>query len=270
MKIVFLKKTVSIIKTVAKVILPKPLLVPFRYFYKNFHSFCWFVFKNRYLSLSQRLPLIKKLYVITKNVNCPHREGQILSFINGIFSIPPDKRGCIVEAGAHKGGSTAKFSIAAKLANRKLVVFDSFEGLPKNEELHDKSILGHSIKGWFGEGDYCGTLEQVKSNVKKYGELEPCCFVKGWFADTMPRFSEPIVAIYLDVDLAHSTRICLKYLYPLLIPGGVLYSQDGDFLLVIEVFNNDKFWEQEVGCLKPLIEGLGSKKLIKINKPENL
>ena len=71
---------------------------------------------------------------------------------------------------------------------------------------------------------------------------------------------------YLDVDLASSTKTCLKYLYPLVIPGGIIYSQDGDFPLVIEVFNDDRFWENEVGCKKPDIEGLGKKKLLKIIK----
>lgn len=45
-------------------------------------------------------------------------------------------------------------------------------------------------------------------------------FIKGWFEDTMPVFNERIIAAYIDVDLASSTKTCLKYLYPLLVPGG--------------------------------------------------
>jgi len=66
------------------------------------------------------------------------------------------------------------------------------------------------------------------------------------------------------VDLASSTRTCLKYLYPLLESNGVLYSQDGHLPLVIDVFDNDNFWLSEVGCKRPQILGLGEKKLIKI------
>ena len=65
-----------------------------------------------------------------------------------MLSIPKDSEGCIVEAGVYKGGSGAKFSIFAKLVGRRLILFDSFESLPKNLENHDKSILGHSIKNW--------------------------------------------------------------------------------------------------------------------------
>ena len=101
----------------------------------------------------------------------------------------------------------------------------------------------------------------------KYGSIEPCRFIKGWFENTMPAFSERIVAAFIDVDLASSTRTCLKYLYPLLVPGGIIYSHDGDFPLVIEVFMDNDFWEKEVGSKKPYIEGLGERKLIRIIKP---
>jgi hypothetical protein len=80
----------------------------------------------------------------------------------------------------------------------------------------------------------------------------------------MPKFNEPVAAAYLDVDLAASTRTCLKYLYPLLEKGGSLYSQDGHLPLVISVFDDADFWLNEVGFEKPPIYGLGEKKLIKI------
>ena len=221
--------------------------------------------------MEDKIKLIKKLDAISANVDCPHTQYEIMSFIENLFNIPKDIKGCIVEAGCYKGGSTAKFSLAAKMVNRKLVVFDSFEGLPKNSEQHGENIFGDKIKiGAFTEGKYCGTLKEVKKNVNKFGEIEVCQFIKGWFKDIMPKFSGPIVAIYLDVDLASSTRTCLKYLYPLLIPGGILYSQDGHLPLVIDVFNDDIFWKKEVGCSKPQIRSIGKKKLIKIVKPNLL
>jgi len=181
----------------------------------------------------------------------------MISFIKTILSVPKHIDGCIVEAGSYKGGSAAKFSIAAKIANKRLILFDSFEGLPENNEL-------------MTTGAWCGTLDEVKRNISKFGELDICELIKGWFDDTMPKFSKPIVAIYLDVDLASSTRTCLKYLYPLLVPGGVLYSQDGHLPLVVDVYKDDEFWNKEVGYPKPHIEGLGKQKLFKIVKPLTL
>ena len=82
----------------------------------------------------------------------------------------------------------------------------------------------------------------------------------------MPHFQQPISAIYLDVDLASSTRTCLKHLYPLLEPGGVILFLSGHLPLIINVVNDDNFWLNEIGCKKPEILGLGKSKLIKVIK----
>lgn len=257
-------------KSIVRKVLPEPLLNLLRWIRsKCFTSVQFIVFPPKIgeMSYFQRLWFAFRLEKVSWDVDCPHTQDEIMSFISSFLSIPTTIKGCVVEAGSYKGGSTAKFSIAAKLANRQLVVFDSFMGIPKNKEPHDKNIFGHSIRSCFKTGSYCGSLEEVQSNIEKYGEMQVCKFIKGWFEDTMPDFSEKICAVYLDIDLASSTRTCLKYLYPLIVPGGVLFSQDGAFPLVVEVFDSNEFWEKEVGCKKPKIEGLGKAKLIKILKP---
>jgi O-methyltransferase len=88
----------------------------------------------------------------------------------------------------------------------------------------------------------------------------------GWFEDTLKDFHEPIAVAFLDVDLAASTRTCLKYLYPRITEGGVLFSHDGYMPLVRAVFADTQFWEQEVGCRMPTVEGLGRRKLLRIVK----
>jgi len=216
------------------------------------------------VSLKEKISIVNQLYITTFLLDSPHTPYEMFTFIKAILSLPPERRGVVVEAGCFKGGSTAKFSLAADIAGRELVIFDSFEGIPKNDELHGKDIFGSSAQ--FNKGDYCGALEEVKANVMRFGKIKSCRFVKGWFEDTMPDFKEPIAAIYLDVDLASSTRTCLKYLFPLLENGGILYSQDGHLPLVIDVFNDEEFWRKEVGCKKPIIQGLGEEKLIKIVK----
>jgi O-methyltransferase len=218
-------------------------------------------------SADERKRLLAQIRRVRANVECPHNESHVLSFIVELFRLKPEVEGVIVEAGCYKGGSTAKISLAASILGRDLVVFDSFEGLPENQEPHDSSLLGHSIKGWFDRGNFAGALEEVRHNVETYGDIRPVRFVKGWFDDTMPGFTETICAAYLDVDLAASTRTCLKYLYPRLAPGGLLMSQDGDFPLVVDVFRDREFWEDEVGFPMPVVEGLGTKKILKIVKP---
>ena len=223
-------------------------------------------FKDRHipLPLNEKLRILRRLYSISTHVDSPHTQTEILSYMTAILKIPTGVEGKIIEAGCFKGSSTAKFSIAVSKVHRELIVLDSFEGIPLNDEPHEKTIFGDGAS--FKQGDFCGKLSEVTSNVEKFGDISCCRFIKGWFDDSLPDFKEKIAAVYIDVDLASSTKTCLKYLYPLLISGGVLYSQDGHLPLVVDVFNDDEFWEKEVGYKKPLIEGLNVRKLIKITK----
>ena len=177
-----------------------------------------------------------------------------------ILVLGPRHEGVFVEAGCFKGGSTAKFSLAAAAVGKKLVVFDSFRGIPDNDEVHP--IRGHEQPWTFEAGDYRGSLSEVTSNVSRYGSVEHCEFVEGFFEDTMPHFKRDIIGLYIDVDLAASTRTCLKYLYPHIIPGGVVMSQDGHLSLVLEVFDDETFWKREIGTEKPLVNGFGKSKLL--------
>jgi O-methyltransferase len=220
-------------------------------------------------SKSKRKSLLAAILEVDKHVECPHNESHILNFVVEMMRFSNERSlepGGFVEAGCFKGGSTAKFSLVAKHLGRKLTVLDSFEGIPPNVEPHHESIFGYSIQEWFEEGTFRGTLAEVTQNVENYGDIETCQFVPGWFDDTLPGLDIQIAGAYIDVDLASSTRSCLRYLYPLLVPGGFLISQDGDFPLVIEVFDDDQFWEDSVGVPKPKILGLGTSKMLKVYK----
>ncbi len=214
------------------------------------------------ISLRQKLFLILRFYKISYFINCPHREGEMLEVVHKIFSIPHEKNGVIVEAGSFKGGSTSKISLAAEIAGRKFLVFDSFEGIPDHQEAHGKNIFGGDA--YFPEGSYCGSLEEVKKNVEKYGCIKNCEFIKGFFDQTMPGFKTPVIVGYIDVDLASSTKTCLVYLYPALVKGGALFSQDGHLPWIIELLSSENFWQSELGINIPKMHGLGKEKLVSI------
>lgn len=216
-------------------------------------------------SIGQRFQIIYRFWLISGKVDCPHTQAQMLAFTRAVLSMPAEQEGVIVEAGSYKGGSTAKFSLAAEIANREIIVFDSFEGIPEQQQSED-ILTGEEFS--FQQGDYAGCLEEVKNNVKKFGSIEVCDFRKGLFKDTMPGFSGPVVAIYLDVDLASSTKTCLKQLWPQLVNGGILFSQDGHLSKVVEVLDDDEFWEREVGFPKPTFKGLRERKLVRAKKQE--
>src|ERR1039457_796768 len=203
----------------------------------------------------QRCWLGLRTLKISIAIDCAHRESEILTVIASILATDPAQDGCIVEAGTFKGGSAAKYSLAARMASRSLYIFDSFEGIPHHLEEHATTIDGAPTG--FSEGDYAGSLDEVRDAITRYGDISVCNFVKGWFDDTMPAFHPPVAVAYIDVDLASSTRTCLRCLYPLLVADGVIYSQDGHLPLVVDVLRNANFWSDEIKVLAPSIHGLG-------------
>jgi O-methyltransferase len=212
-----------------------------------------------------RWALLRRLYAISQGMDCPHTQQEMMEIIGRLLALPPSLAGSIVEAGCFRGGSTAKLSLAARRTGRKLVVFDSFQGLPEHGDPEAENIFGETVR--FAPGDYRAGLEEVRKNVARWGAPEVCEFRPGWFKDAMPGFREPVALAFLDVDLAESTRTALKHIYPLLAPGGSLFSHDGHLAPVIAVFRDQAFWEREVGVPCPAIEGLGRRKLIRLDKP---
>jgi O-methyltransferase len=215
-------------------------------------------------SFGQRLALIGSFYKISYYVDCPHTEHELVVISRAILNLGPAVRGAIVEAGAFHGGSTAKFSLVARLANRKFEVFDSFAGMPENAEAGGKSIYGRAHK--FPKGSHAVGLDEVRGNVERFGDISRTEFHKGFFSDTMPGFKMPVAAACVNVDLVQSTKDCFHYLYPLTSPGGIIFSQDAHFPWIIDLFESDAFWKNEVGIAKPEIEGLGELKFVAVRK----
>lgn len=212
----------------------------------------------------ERFNLIRKFYIISYHVDCPHTEHELIVISRTILNLGSNIKGTIVEAGAFHGGSTAKLSLLARLANRKLEVFDSFEGMPENAEEHGKSIYGREHH--FPKGSHAVGVAEVRGNVEKYGDIERTALHKGFFSDTMPHFKETVAAACVNVDLVQSTKDCFHYIYPLLSSGGVIFSQDAHFPWIIELFKDDAFWKKDVGIATPHIKGLGKLKFVAIWK----
>src|SRR5689334_7660006 len=74
-----------------------------------------------------RKQLTQRMLKAHKELRCAHSHAEIAAVVRAVLDVPSTIRGVVVEAGCFKGGSTAKLSIAAKMAGRQLMVFDSFE-----------------------------------------------------------------------------------------------------------------------------------------------
>src|SRR5579862_6839210 len=151
-------------------------------------------------SFGWRLWFVTRLYRISLAIDGQHNQVGMLRAVRAILRVPKETAGYIVECGAFKGASAAKFSLVAALTGRQLMVFDSFEGIPPNDEPPGMNIYGNVLG--FPKGSYAGSLEEVKSAVTRFGDISVCRFVKGWLQDTLPSFHEPVAVAFIDVDLA--------------------------------------------------------------------
>jgi len=176
-----------------------------------------------------------------------------------ILRIPKDLPGDIVECGVYKGGSAVNLSHLAALCGRRLHLFDSFEGLPTpTAEDQEHLVLSEQQVHTYEGGGYAGSLEEVRENIRKYGVLRVCDFHPGFFSDTLPGFSEPVVFAYVDADFTDSVRDCLKYLWPLLQEGCFLFTDEAHHTRIAGLFYDTAWWAKEFGTEPPGLVGGGN------------
>ncbi len=223
--------------------------------------------RSRYpisVPLRDRLALVARFVATTNHVRTYHTQAEMLRVVDRVLRLAGRPGLTVVEAGSGKGGSTAKLSLATRLAGGRLVVFDSFRGIPPNTEVH-RNLYGRRVE--FRAGAFRGRLPSVRRTVTRFGAPEVCEFRKGWFADTLPAFDGHVDVALLDVDLLDSTRTCLRHLIPRLRPGGVVFTQDGHLHAIIDLLADAGFWRNDVGIEPPRIDGLGREKLLAIPAP---
>ena len=166
-----------------------------------------------------------------------------------IFETPPDVAGDILECGTWQGGSAVNLSLVCKIAGRKLLVYDSFEGLPEGQ--------AHDRQGFYETGDYCGSLEDVKRNIERYGAIEVCEFVKGWFDQTLPTLDQPILLAFIDVDLELSLETCVRYIWPNLTEKGYIFIDEYVGLDYCSIFWSEEYWKRYFNRTPPGLIGSG-------------
>lgn len=146
--------------------------------------------------------------------------------------------GDVVECGAFKGFSACCLSWACHYLGRRLIVADSFSGLPENE-----------TDPYYEKGDFRGDLEEVQSNIANLGRIESVDFVQGFFSDSLKDFQRPLCLLWMDVDLYESTMDVMDNLYGNLQPGGVVMSHE----LFEQSFENDQL-KRTLGPAKALYD----------------
>jgi hypothetical protein len=165
-----------------------------------------------------------------------------------IFETPPDVVGDVVECGTWKGGGAANLSLVCKLAGRKLKIYDSYRGLPPNVE---------GEKELYEEGEYVGTLDEVKENIRRCGAIECCEFIEGWFENTLPHHNTPVLLAFLDVDIESSLETCIRFLWNHLTDKGHIFIDEYVGLDYCSIFWSERYWKETFNRTPPGLIGSG-------------
>jgi hypothetical protein len=192
-----------------------------------------------------------KMFLNTVRIRTASSYKMHLGMALKILETPPDVVGDIVECGTYQGGSAANLSLVAAIVGRKVRIYDSFEGLPPG-------VPGDREAHFYKPGDYRGSLPTVKRNIRRYGSIENCEFVQGWFDDTLPKHTSPIVLTYVDVDLEASLHTCVLNLWPHLTEKGYFFIDEFTSLNYCSLFFSEKWWDRYLGTTPPGLMGTGT------------
>lgn len=129
--------------------------------------------------------------------------------------------GDVVEFGCYVGTTSVYLAKLIQQTDRKLYLYDSFEGLPK-KVAQDDSPAGLQFK----EGELLATKKQLVIHLKRANVSMPV-IKKGWFSQ-LSNVDVPgqIGFAFLDGDYYHSVLDPLKLIWPHLTPGATVVVDD--------------------------------------------
>lgn len=194
-----------------------------------------------------RRDLAKRLIKISENVECLHGRPcgyHIAEAILRTRHIP----GAVVECGCFQGGMSAKMSILCNAIGKRLLIFDSFCGLPYAED-----FVGSKGNGHWARGQFSSSVENTKNNIIAYGEISCCRLIKGFFQHTIQAYPSDISFIFIDVDLIESAKTCLRHFWPRL-KSDRFYSHEMRISTYRDGILDKAFWE-ELGHPVPEVVG---------------
>ena len=116
-----------------------------------------------------------------------------------------DALGDFVELGCYKGDTSLLLADVLKSSDKKLWIYDSFEGLPE-KSTEDFSVVGENFKG----GELFVTKREVKERFLRSGLPVPI-IKKAWFSDLKDEdLPAKIAFAFLDGDFYGSIRDSLR------------------------------------------------------------
>ena len=122
--------------------------------------------------------------------------------------------GDMAEVGVYRGEFSSHLN--AFFPQKKLYLFDTFEGFPEQEIKGFNNIWGETFS------DTC--VERVLDNMP---HRESCYIAKGYFPDSIPQdISQQFCFVSLDTDLYKPIYDGLSYFWPRMVKGGYIFVHD--------------------------------------------
>ncbi len=120
------------------------------------------------------------------------------------------------ECGVWKGQSAKFLAEIALRARSHLHLFDTFEGMPQTDPQKD----------FHRKGNFSDTsLEGVKNFLSEYRDT--AVFHPGFIPDTFSGLENSQIAfVNIDVDIYKSVKDSLEFVYPRMLPGGIILFDD--------------------------------------------
>lgn len=151
-----------------------------------------------------------------------------------LFRKVVDLPGSIVELGVYLGAGFFSWSKLLETfvpgdRSRKVYGFDNCSGYPEfsSEDGNSLPWVERLIGKKSAKESYIKAMVELNNNDNLLPGVERCKIIVGNIAETVPKFASEslgtrISLLYFDVNLYEPTMIGLKYLYPLVLPDGVV------------------------------------------------
>ena len=213
--------------------------------------------KNYNLSSKDKENIVKRIKNALSKIDSATSIDVHLELGKRILNLPKND-GSIVECGCYQGASTVSLSIFSKIVGKNLIIYDSFEGLPPDDDnVGKRNYPFLSLTGTYKKGMYNSSIKNVINNLKFYGEYDVCELRKGYFNKSLIQHKEKIDFLFLDVDLVKSTSDCIKHLWTFINNGSYIYTDDACDMDVVKFWFDKEWWNKNLNCEPPSYIGSG-------------
>ncbi len=172
--------------------------------------------------------------------------------------------GDIAEFGCMTGRTATVLSaaIASFRSEKRLHLFDSFEGLPETNNETDGAAF-HVRDGTWRPGTCKGISPQaLRERCRKFLKPEQVLIYEGWFSATISKFPNGtrLALLHVDCDLYQSTKDVLDYVFShkMVSEGAIILFDDWNCNRASNEFGERKAWDETVSKYRVSCSDLGS------------